>query len=273
MTVTFAGLHLDAPLIMGVLNVTPDSFSDGGQFLETDSAIQQAHQMIDQGAAILDIGGESTRPGASPVTIEEEINRVLPVVEALSTQNVLISVDTRNSEVMRAVLAAGADIINDVSAGTHDPATLPLIAESKASIILMHMQGTPQTMQQDPVYNDVVEDVYQFLQDRINACQQLGIAKENIGVDVGIGFGKTLDHNLALLRSLSHFQSLGCAQVLGVSRKSFIGQITGEQTASERLGGSLATFLHAVRREVNIHRVHDVKATAQALQMWEKLDC
>ena len=223
-----AGLALDRPRLMGVVNVTPDSFSDGGRYLATDAAIAHGLQLEAEGADILDIGGKSTRPGAEPLGIEDECRRVLPVIEGLARRaRVPLSIDTRNAEVMRRAAQSGARIINDVSALAHDPQSLEVAAASGLPVVLMHAQGDPRTMQRNPVYDDVVLDVYDALEVRIEACEKAGIQRERLIVDPGIGFGKTLAHNLALLGAFSIFHGLGCAVLLGASRKSFIGKLTG----------------------------------------------
>ena len=258
-----------SPRIMGIVNVTPDSFSDGGQFASVDKAIDHGLRLIDEGADILDIGGESTRPGAVRISIDEEIKRVAPVIEGLVDKGVELSVDTRNSSTMRAALAAGADIINDVTALSWDEKSLDVAAQSRAKICLMHMQGEPQTMQANPVYGDVVSEVYDYLEGRIQVCVEAGIAKDRLMVDVGIGFGKTLDHNLALLRNLERFHALGVPVLLGASRKSFIGHICGEKApADKRLAGSLAAVGQGASQGVQIFRVHDVFETRQFLDVY-----
>jgi dihydropteroate synthase len=264
-----AGLALDRPLVMGVVNVTPDSFSDGGRYLVPDAAIAQALRLDAEGADILDIGAESTRPGAGPVDLEEELRRVMPVIEALAPRvRARISIDTRKAEVMRRAARAGVALINDVSALMHDPDALQIAAESGLPVVLMHAQGDPRTMQDDPRYDDVVLDVYDWLGARIEACERAGIPRSRLIVDPGIGFGKTLAHNLTLLGALSMFHGLGCAVLLGASRKSFIGRLTGAGV-DDRLPGSLAAVLLAVAQGVQILRVHDVAATRQALAVWE----
>jgi dihydropteroate synthase len=264
-----AGLPVDRPRIMGVVNVTPDSFSDGGQHLEPEAAIAHGLRLEAEGADILDIGGESTRPGAEPVSIEEECRRVLPVIEGLARRTRLpLSIDTRNAEVMRRAAQSGASLINDVSALTHDPGAVEVAAATGFPVILMHAQGDPRTMQRNPTYRDVVLDVYDVLQERIAACEAAGIPRERLIVDPGIGFGKTLAHNLALLGSLTIFHGLGSAVALGASRKSFVGKLTGA-SAADRLPGSLAAALLGAAQGVQILRVHDVAATRQALAVWE----
>jgi dihydropteroate synthase len=264
-----AGLALDLPLVMGVVNVTPDSFSDGGRYLDPDAAVAHALRLDAEGADILDIGAESTRPGAEPVDLQEELRRVMPVIEALAPRvRARLSIDTRKAEVMRRAARAGVALINDVSALTHDPAALEAASETGLPVVLMHAQGDPRTMQDDPRYDDVVLDVYDWLGARIDACERAGIARSRLIVDPGIGFGKTLAHNLALLGALSIFHGLGCAVMLGASRKSFIGRLTGAGV-DDRLPGSLAAALLAVAQGVQILRVHDVAATRQALAVWD----
>jgi dihydropteroate synthase len=265
-----AGVALDRPRIMGVVNVTPDSFSDGGRWLEPEAAIAHGLQLAAEGADILDIGGESTRPGAEPVGIEEELRRVIPVIAALAGQvRVPISIDTRNAEVMRRAADVGARIINDVAALGHDPNALRVAAETGLAVVLMHAQGDPRTMQLDPHYDNVVLDVCDWLEARVAACEAAGIARERIVVDPGIGFGKTVEHNLALLGSLSIFHGLGCPILLGASRKSFIGRLSGGAPADQRLPGSVAAALLGVAQGAQVLRVHDVAATRQALAVWE----
>lgn len=259
------------PLIMGIVNVTPDSFSDGGKFASTDAAIQHGLQLIAEGADILDIGGESTRPSSVVISPDEEQRRILPVIEGLRNAGALISVDTRNASTMAAALKAGAGMINDISALTHDKDSINALHNSDCRICLMHMQGTPQTMQINPYYDDVVDEVYHYLEERINACVEAGIAKDRLMIDVGIGFGKTLDHNLALLKNISKFHDLGVDVLLGVSRKRFIEQICGRDIAAEdRLAGSLAALAHACRDHLQIVRVHDVAATRQFIDVIQK---
>jgi dihydropteroate synthase len=267
-----AGIGLDRTRLMGVVNVTPDSFSDGGQFFSSEAAVAHGLQLEAEGADMLDVGGESTRPGAEAIGLEEECRRVLPVIEALARRaRVPVSIDTRNAEVMRRAAAVGARIINDVSALTHDPASLGVAARTGLPVVLMHAQGDPRTMQHNPTYADVGLDVYDMLEARIDACVAAGIARERLVVDPGIGFGKTLVHNLALLGALTLFQCLGCAVLLGVSRKSFIAKLTGA-APDERLPGSLAGALLGAGQGVQILRVHDVAATRQALAVWEGAD-
>jgi dihydropteroate synthase len=265
-----AGMVLDRTRIMGIVNVTPDSFSDGGRWLDPGAAVAHGLQLEAEGADILDIGGESTRPGAQPIGLDEELKRVIPVIVALARQvRVPISIDTRNAEVMRRAADAGARIINDVAALGYDPDALRVAAKLGLPVVLMHARGDPRTMQLDPRYDDVVLDVYDWLEARIGACEAAGIARERIIVDPGIGFGKTVDHNLALLASLSILHGLGCALLLGASRKSFIGRLSGGAPADRRIPGSVAAAVLGVAQGAQILRVHDVAATRQALAVWE----
>jgi dihydropteroate synthase len=266
----WAGLSLDRPRLMGVVNVTPDSFSDGGAFFERERAIEHARALLAAGADIIDVGGESTRPGAAPVSPKEEIGRVEPVIRALAQSGALVSIDTRHAAVMQAALAAGARIINDVSAFRGDAESLSVAARSGAAVVLMHMAGDPRTMQHAPRYEDVALDVFDFLEERIADCVAAAIPRANIVVDPGIGFGKTDRHNRALLARLAMFHGTGCGIVLGASRKSFIGRLGGG-AAKERLGGSLAAALWAASRGAQIIRVHDVAETRQALAIQEAI--
>lgn len=267
-----AGLSLDQPRIMGIVNVTPDSFSDGGRYLSTQAAIDHALKLEAEGADILDIGGESTRPGSDAITIDEELRRVIPVIEGLASRsNAPISIDTRKAEVMRQGLAAGARIINDVASLSFEPACMDVAAQSGAPVILMHAQGDPRTMQEAPRYDDCLLDVYDWLETRVTACEVAGIARTRLVVDPGIGFGKTVDHNLELLSGLSLLHGLGVPLLLGASRKRFIGGLTGVQTASGRVPGSVAAALHGAAQGAQILRVHDVAATRQALTVWEAI--
>jgi dihydropteroate synthase len=251
---------------MGVLNVTPDSFSDGGRYMDLDLAMAQARAMIGSGAAIIDVGGESTRPGAARVSIEEELRRVLPVIQQLAASNrTIVSVDTSRPEVMRAAAAAGATLINDVR-GLQQPGALAAAAASGCAVCLMHMQGEPQTMQERPEYADVVSEVKSHLQERVAACEAAGISRDRIAIDPGFGFGKTVAHNLALVRQLPDFVSLRLPVVMGMSRKSTIAAVTGRQRA-DRLAGSLALAVAAVMRGANIIRAHDVAETVDALKI------
>ncbi len=263
----FAGLPDDRPLIMGILNATPDSFSDGGTHFDPEAAIDAGHIMLAEGADILDIGGESTRPGAAPVPPEEECRRILPVIRELA-KAAPVSVDTRNAATMLAALEAGAEIINDISALRHDPDAARVVAGSEASVILMHMLGDdPRTMQRDIHYDDVALEVARFLAGRVEAVEALGIPRSRIAVDPGIGFGKRLPHNLALIERLPLLAGIGCQLVFGASRKRFIGEITGVEAPADRVIGSVATALAAAARGAQILRVHDVAETAQALAM------
>lgn len=267
-----AGLAFDRPQLMGIVNVTPDSFSDGGSFASAQEAIEHALRLEDEGADILDIGGESTRPGAEPLSAEEELRRVLPVIEGLAGRTEApISIDTRKAEVMRSALAAGARIINDVAALSYEPACMEVAAASDAPVILMHAQGDPRTMQAAPRYDDCLLDVYDWLAARIAACESAGIARARIVADPGIGFGKTLAHNLELLAGLTLLHGLGVPLLLGASRKSFIGRLTGEKSAGARVPGSIAAALAGATQGVQILRVHDVAETRQALTVWEAM--
>jgi len=259
-------------VVMGIVNVTPDSFYDGGKRFDSAKAVADGIEMIDSGAEILDIGGESTRPGAQPVPLDEELRRVLPVVRELRQRsNVPISIDTYKEAVARAALDEGADIVNDISALRFDPAMAALVARAGVPVILMHMQGVPQTMQREPRYQDVVEDVREFLAERVRSAGLAGIAREQIIIDPGIGFGKTLVHNLALLKDLHSLKSLGQPLLIGVSRKAFIGRILNSSAPEERLEGSLAAAVAAVLRGANIVRVHDVSETVRALRVTDAI--
>jgi dihydropteroate synthase len=259
-------LFLNNYLVMGILNLTPDSFSDGGLFLKPAAALQQARQLVAEGADYLDIGGESSRPGAAAVSVQEELDRVMPVIEAVRAQlEVKISLDTVKPEVMRAGLAAGVDMINDINALRAEDA-LACVAASHAEVCLMHMQGTPRTMQQAPHYDDVVGEVKAFLAARLHACVDAGISAERVWLDPGFGFGKTVAHNLRLLAQLQEFQTLGCPLLVGVSRKSLIGAVL-DKAVGERLYGSLALAVLAASKGARMVRSHDVRATVEALTM------
>jgi dihydropteroate synthase len=258
-------LDLSTPRVMGIVNVTPDSFSDGGKFNTTDKAVAHGMQLIEQGADILDIGGESTRPGATPVPLDEELNRVIPVIKALVKAGIPLSIDTYKPEVMRAAIDAGVDIVNDVCALQEDGA-LEIVAASKVGLCLMHMQGRPQTMQADPQYQDVVKEVADFLAARLKAAEQAGIARGRIVLDPGFGFGKRTSHNLTLLNHLSSLQSLGLPLLVGLSRKSVLGQVVG-LSVDERIHASIAASVVSVMKGANIVRVHDVKPTVDALKI------
>ncbi len=251
---------------MGIVNVTPDSFFDGGHHASTASAISHARQLIVDGADILDIGGESTRPGAATVSTQEELDRVLPVIAGLSDISVPISIDTYKPEVMRAALAAGASMVNDVNA-LQEGGALEAVAANNVAVCLMHKQGTPQNMQQQPQYQDVIAEVSLFLRERISAAEAAGIARNRIAIDPGFGFGKTLAHNLDLLRELETFCALGVPVLAGLSRKSMLGAITGRDVG-ERMAASVAAALLAVQRGAAIVRVHDVRETVDALKVW-----
>ncbi len=264
-----AGLDMAQTQIMGILNATPDSFSDGGVHNSVDTARAAAADMVAHGASILDIGGESTRPGADFVPEDEEIARTRPLIEAIRGEtDALISIDTRKARVAEAAHQAGARLINDVSGFTFDPELAPFCAQIGAPVCVMHMQGDPATMQDDPQYDDVLLDVYDFLEGQITYLESMGLGREQIIVDPGIGFGKNLDHNLTLLRNLSLFHGLGCSILLGVSRKGFIGQIGKEPRKDARAPGSIAVALAGISQGVQIVRVHDVAETAQALRLW-----
>lgn len=265
-----AGLGLERPRIMGIINVTPDSFSDAGQFATADRAIAHALRLEEEGADILDIGGESTRPGADPVSLDEELRRVMPVIEGLvGRTRARISIDTRKAEVMRRAALAGVHILNDVSALQHDALSLRVAAETRLPVVLMHALSDPRTMQHDPRYDNVLLDVYDALEARVEACVRAGIARERLIVDPGIGFGKTAMHNLELLAGLSLFHALGTAIMVGASRKSFIGRLTGAIDPADRVPGSVAAALSGVLQGAHFVRVHDVAATRQALTVWE----
>ena len=266
-----AGLSFDRPRIMGIVNVTPDSFADGGRYFDSAVAVDHALRLEAEGADILDIGGESTRPGAGAIDVEEECRRVLPVINGLVRQaRVPLSIDTRNSEVMARAAAAGVRLINDVSALRHDPQSPATAAGTGLPLVLMHAQGDPRTMQDAPHYDDVALDVYDFFAERVAASEAAGIPASRVILDPGIGFGKTLAHNLELLSALSLLHGLGCVLMLGASRKSFIGHLTGAPP-SERLAGSLAAALAGIAQGVEMLRVHDVAATRQALAVWQGL--
>ncbi|HEY9079010.1 dihydropteroate synthase [Magnetovibrio sp.] len=265
---TFADFKLDRPLIMGIVNATPDSFSDGGEAFAFEDAVARGLKMMDDGADIIDVGGESTRPGAAPVSIEEEVRRTVPVIERLSQAGACVSIDTRHALVMEAALAAGAEIINDVTALSGDARSMDVAANATVPVILMHMQGEPGTMQANPVYEDAAKEVLEYLTGRVHACEAAGIDASRLAIDPGIGFGKTVAHNLEMLKHLDIYASLGLPLMLGVSRKSFIGQVVNEPDAQQRLAGSIAAALFGVTRGVKILRVHDVRETKQALDIW-----
>lgn len=261
---------LTRPLVMGIVNVTPDSFSDGGLHLQREAAFAHAHRLITEGADILDIGGESTRPGAAPVGVQEELDRVLPLIERLRGSPVPISIDTCKPEVMRAAIAAGAQMVNDINALQNESA-LQAVAASDVAVCLMHKQGTSQTMQQQPEYLDVVNEVSEFLRERIAAAEAAGIARNRIVIDPGFGFGKTLAHNLDLLRHLEQLRSLGVPILAGLSRKSMLGALTGRDVG-DRMVGSVAAAMIAVQRGAAIVRVHDVRETVDALKICDAVN-
>jgi len=264
-------LRFDAPTVMGILNVTPDSFSDGGRLIDVEAAAAAAVDMAAAGAGIIDVGAESTRPGAKPVWEGDEIARLEPLLSRLAGAGLLISVDTRKAAVTRRAVALGACIVNDVSALTYDPQAEAAVAEAGCPVVLMHHQGDPQTMQDDPRYDDVVLDVFDWLEARVEACVDAGIARDRIIVDPGIGFGKTLRHNLDLLNGLSLFHGFGCPLLIGVSRKRFIGALSNEAPVDRRLGGSVAIATAALGQGVQLLRVHDVAETVQAMHVWRGL--
>jgi len=264
----FAGLTFERPRIMGVVNVTPDSFSDGGDFIDPGLAIDQGLRLVADGADLVDVGGESTRPGSDPVPEDEELRRVLPVVQGLAGQGVLVSIDSRRSAVMRAAVDAGAAIVNDVTALTYDPAAMAVVAGAGVPVVLMHMRGEPKTMQQDPVYDDAPVDVRDYLAERVAACEAAGIDRSRIALDPGIGFGKTVTHNLQILNRLDVLGALGCAVVLGISRKSMIAKLDRDVPPKDRVAGSIAAALQGIRRGAHILRVHDVAETRQAVAIW-----
>lgn len=269
----FGGVSLDRPVIMAVLNVTPDSFSDGGRYLGAGAALMQARALIAAGADILDIGGESTRPGAANVALHAEIARTVPVISELVAGGGAppISIDTRKAGVADAAFRAGAAILNDVSALTHDPALASLAAAAGVPVVLMHARGTPETMQDDPRYDNVLLEVYDALAARVEAAEAAGIARDRLVIDPGIGFGKTAAHNLALIRGLSLFHGLGLPILLGVSRKRFIGTIGKEPQADRRAPGSIAVALAGLAQGAQIVRVHDVAETRQAMALWQAI--
>ena len=265
------GLVLPPVAVMGVVNVTPDSFSDGGQFETTETAVAQGRALAEAGASLLDIGGESTRPGSDAIDEASELERVLPVIEGLHSLDIPISIDTRKSGVMRQAAAAGAAVLNDISALTYDPKAMETARDLARPVVLMHSLGDPKTMQKDPRYGDVALDVFDALRSRIDACEAAGIPRDMIVADPGIGFGKTFAHNHALLRSLGLFHGLGVRIMLGVSRKAFIGALSGERAAGKRVTGSVTAALVGVMQGAHILRVHDVQETIQAVRTWSGL--
>ena len=261
-------IRLDQPQVMGIINATPDSFSDGGRFADATSAAETGADMASNGAAIIDVGGESTRPGAKAVWEGDEIERVVPVISQLSRGGVAVSIDTRKADVMTAALEAGARMINDVSALTYDQRASGVVAASNVPVVLMHHAGSPETMQDDPHYDDVLIEVYLWLEERIRVALEAGIQRDCILLDPGFGFGKKLAHNLELMNGLALFHSLGCPLVIGASRKRTIGALSGEAPVENRLGGSIAFALKAAEQGVQILRIHDVPETIQALRVW-----
>lgn len=264
-------VRLDQPQVMGIVNATPDSFSDGGQFADAASAAQAGARMTAEGAAIIDVGGESTRPGAKPVWEGDEIERVAPVIRQLAAGGAAVSADTRKADVMTAAIEAGARLINDVSALTYDDRAAGVVAAAGLPVILMHYQGAPEVMQDDPRYGDVLVEVYLWLEERIAAAEAGGISRDRILIDPGFGFGKNVGHNLELMNGLALFHSLGCPIVLGASRKRTIGALSNEAPADQRLAGSIALALKAAEQGAQIIRVHDVPETVQALKIWRGL--
>jgi len=264
-------VRLDQPQVMGIVNVTPDSFSDGGQFADASSAAEAGAGMAAAGAAIIDVGGESTRPGAKPVWEGDEIERIVPVIRQLVAGGNAVSADTRKADVMKEAIEAGARLINDVSALTYDDRAAGAIAAAGVPVVLMHHQGAPETMQDDPRYDDVLVEVYLWLDERIAAAEAAGVERDKILIDPGFGFGKNVGHNLELMNGLALFHSLGCPIVIGASRKRSIGALSNEAPADQRLGGSLALALKAAEQGVQLIRVHDVPETVQALKVWRGL--
>ena len=264
-------IRLDQPQVMGIVNATPDSFSDGGQFTDAGAAAEAGASMATQGAAIVDVGGESTRPGAKAVWEGDEIERIAPVIRQLAAGGAAVSADTRKADVMTAALEAGAGMINDVSALTYDDRSAGVIAAAGVPVVLMHHKGAPETMQDDPRYDDVLVEVYSWLEERIETAVQAGISRDRVLVDPGFGFGKNVAHNLELMNGLALFQSLGCPVVVGASRKRTIGALSAEAPPDRRLGGSIAFALKAVEQGAQLLRVHDVPETVQALRIWRGL--
>ncbi|MGP0067457.1 MAG: dihydropteroate synthase [Isosphaeraceae bacterium] len=265
---TILGVDDPVPKVMGIVNLTPDSFSDGGQIADREEALAHARRLVEDGADLLDLGGESSRPGSEPVSLSEELRRIVPAVEALSDRlDVPISIDTTKAEVARRALEAGACIINDITAMSGDPDMGRVAAESGAGVVLMHMQGVPSTMQEDPRYADVVREVYDFLARRADWAESIGIPRDRIAIDPGIGFGKTIEHNLEILRNLRRFDTLGCAVVIGTSRKGFLGKITGRALPA-RATASVVSSLAACVQGARVVRVHDVAPMVDAIKVW-----
>ncbi len=268
---SFAGLTLDRPRIMGVVNVTPDSFSDGGDFFVAEAAIEHGLALVSDGADLVDVGGESTRPGSDPVDADAELARVIPVVRGLARQGVVVSIDSRRAAVMRAALDVGAAVVNDVTALTADVEAMGVVAAAGVPVVLMHMRGEPKTMQVDPHYDDAPIEVHDYLADRVAACEAAGITRDRIALDPGIGFGKTVTHNLQILNRLDIYNEIGCPVVLGISRKSMIAKLDRDVPPKDRVAGSLAAALQGVARGAHILRVHDVAETRQALALWRAI--
>lgn len=263
-------LPVGRPAIMGILNVTADSFSDGGQYLEVPHAVEAGFRMVAEGADLIDVGGESTRPGAESIAVEEELRRVLPVVQALAERGIKVSIDTMKAEVASRALEAGAAVVNDVN-GLRGPGMLAVVTARQCSVCIMHMQGSPQTMQQAPIYDDVVREVRSFLLLQAARLEEAGLPADRIWIDPGIGFGKSVDHNLSILRDLEKFVATGYPVLLGVSRKSFIGQVLGGLPVEERGEGTQAVHVWAQLQGVRVLRVHDVEATARTVRMIEAI--
>ena len=263
----------DRTLVMGIVNVTPDSFSDGGMLSDAAAAVKHGLRLLEEGADVVDVGGESTRPGSDPVSVAEELERVLPVVEGLRREapEALLSVDTRKADVARASIAAGAHVVNDVGAGA-DPGMFDAVASTGAGLVLMHMRGEPKTMQEDPVYEDVVAEVRVFLGERIEAAIAAGIPRDRLCADPGIGFGKTTEHNLAVLRSIASFRDLGVPILVGASRKRFLGELSGTDDPTDRLDGSVAAAVWSASQGVELVRVHDVGPTVRALRVVDAIE-
>ena len=262
----------DKTYIMGVLNVTPDSFSDGGLFFDRDKAVERALEMVREGASIVDVGGESTRPGAKEISLDEELSRVIPVIESISKEiDALISIDTRKAHVAAAATRAGASIINDVSGLKHDPDMAKVVARHGATVIVMHMKGTPQDMQHDPRYGDLISEIITSLRESIDIAKRAGVEEEKIIIDPGIGFGKTVAHNLEILNRLGEFKVLGHPICIGTSRKSFIGKVLNETDTDSRLSGTIATCTIAIAKGANIIRVHDVKEAHAAAVLSDRV--
>ena len=263
-------LDLSRPCVMGVVNVTPDSFSDAGRHFDPVRALSHARALVLDGADVIDVGGESTRPGAAPVSQQEELDRVLPIVEKLADDGAIVSIDTTKPAVMRAAIGAGASMVNDVRA-LQEAGAIEAVLAGEVAVCLMHMQGEPRTMQQEPAYDDVVREVGDFLLARASACEEAGIARERIVIDPGFGFGKTVEHNLGLLRGLPEIAALGYPVLAGLSRKSTIGRLTG-RGVDDRMAGSIAAALAAVKRGAAMVRVHDVRETVDALRVWRAIE-